>query len=117
MQVLRPQPACRAYLHSRFDHRWWPGDIGFAAIKILQVLGDGIGHGAGAPAGPQRSIGEDGREAQVGVPLRQPLEMVDEIEIALATRAEIDMDRLLNDYFGMRCASHHGLLNLVLVYS
>lgn len=88
MQVLRSQATCRSDLHSSFDHRWWPGDIGFPAIKILQVVGNGIGHEAVAPARFRRSIGEDRREAQVRVPLRQPFEVVHQIEIAFAARAK-----------------------------
>ena len=95
MQVFRPQPSCRTDLHGSFDHGWWPGDIGFPAIEIQQVLVNRIGHEATAPARIQLSIGEDGREGQVGVPLRQIFEMVDEIEISGVARAEIDMDRLL----------------------
>ncbi len=94
MQVGGPQPAFRNDLHSRFDHRWRASDIGFPAVEILEVLDDGIGHEACASARFQWSIGEDGRESKVGVPLRQILKMVDEIEIAAAARTEIVMDRL-----------------------
>ena len=66
------------------------------AIKILEVLGEGVGYETGAPLHRRRCIGEDGRKGQVGVTLRQSYEMVDEIEIAFAAHAEIHMDWLLH---------------------
>ena len=95
MQVLRPQPACRTDLHSRFDHRWWSGDIDFQPSKSCRSLA------TASVTKPVRQPAPKGASERTGVkvrwvPLRQILEMVDEIEIAVAARSEIDMDQLLH---------------------
>ena len=39
MQILRPRSALFCDLHGRFNHQQRSGDIGFPAIKILQIIG------------------------------------------------------------------------------
>src|SRR6185369_3821612 len=93
MDIDAPHAALLEQFGCRLDHNRRTSKIGLAAVELVEILTDRLMHEARSPR-PIRSFAQDWCEMEVRMLLRQGSEVVVQVEVALGTDAEIEVDVL-----------------------